>query len=64
MGHSSDKAKQPDLRDGKTRGAVSTGLDERQAGAEPERVAPKPQGHMLRPGLGGKVPDGQATKSS
>jgi hypothetical protein len=57
------QSKQPDLRDGK-RATVSTGLDERQAGAEPARVAPQAEGHMLRPGIGSKVPDGQVTKSS
>lgn len=57
------QARKPDLRDGK-QGAVSTDLDEKLAGAESPRLQPKPQGHMLRPGIGEKVPDGQATKSS
>lgn len=58
-----EQGKQPDLRDG-TRGTVSSGLDERQAGAEPARIQPQPEGHLLRPGIGSKVPDGQVTKSS
>lgn len=53
----------PDLRDGK-RGTVSSGLDARQAGAELPRLQPQPEGRLLRPGIGGKVPDGQVTKSS
>lgn len=57
------QSQKPDLRDGK-RGTVSTGLDERQAGAEPARIQPQSEGHMLRPGVGSKVPDGQVTKSS
>lgn len=56
-------SKKPDLRDG-ARGTVSTGLDERQAGAEPTRIQPQSEGHILRPGIGSKVPDGQGTKSS
>lgn len=64
MGESkTGESKKPDLRNGE-HGALSEGLDERQAGAEPEKLQPHPVGHMLRPGVGGKVPDGQSTKSS
>ncbi len=61
-----EKQKKHDLRDDiyAPRTTV-TNTDERLAGAEPSTVDPE-HGDMdlLRPGIGGKTLDGQATKSS
>ena len=60
------EAKKPDLRDQAKPGVTPTNTDSRMAGGDDRRdtVAPHSDMHVLTPGIGGKVPDGQVTKSS